>query len=1029
MKKFIWSWLFLTISLTTNTAQSLSGIINSYAKVIASDLCTAKLTVSDTTGFRTGTRVIIIQMDGASIKSGNNASFGQVEDMGMVGKYEVNEIDKVVGRDILLRFYLKNEYQNPAAIQIITFPKFDNAIVTDTLKAKPWNGESGGIIAFTANTLTLNAPILASGAGYRGGKSIPFDFCEAVEQYNSYFYNINTSTRLNGAPKGEGIAAIIAEKECGRGPQSNGGGGGNNHKSGGGGGGHLTSGGIGGQQKRIANTRNCNGDHPGLGGIGVGGNDLTRLFLGGGGGAGHSRNSTTESKGGNGGGLILIEANSIIGNGKTIAANGISATLTLGEGAGGGGAGGTVVLKTSQITGALNVEVKGGRGGDSGSGGEYDFGCGGGGAGGHAILTNTNGVLSTLTGGEPGRNAIQRSSMGATAGENGVSKSSFSLIAANDTIHRTLFIAEQPQSPQVCEFRTITFSTVAKGIGLTYRWQIDRGDGRGFQNLEGDTTFIGVASPVLILNRVTTRLNPFLFQCVVTEGCGLTGKIISNPIGLNIIPAPIPVFTISPTYNTVTFFNGTANATRYLWDFGDGQTSTDVNPVYSYRAQGTYSVTLKAINSCDTVTYTQSILLNQKPKSNFASTSNDYCVPALVRFSSTASNNSTAHKWIFEGGEPATSNELNPVVTYTTAGIFPVSLIVSNANGADTLTRQNYIRTNSLPIAKFRTERVANNPTVSFVNETLYGTDFTWDFGDGTTRSNDANPQHVYTRAGVYVVCMTATNVCGSTGKCDTIILNSLPSASINASKTNICSGEVVNFSGQNPTNVVSWQWTFEGGSANSLTIANPSVTYPNEGTYTVKLKVTNVNGIFETERKDFIKVSKKPFANFKIDSVAGSSAWFTNLSDSAAVGTTYSWNFYGSVGSNLFNPGRVIFPRNGNYNVTLNAVTLQCSHTKQLQLTIFMVNTKDLNTEGGLTAYPNPTEGRIMLKFDSAPESDLDLQVANSTGQVVARQKLTRQAVQEADFSHLPSGMYFLTIKNTSGVNNLLWQRRVMKL
>jgi PKD repeat protein len=1032
MKKFILGWVILTICNLTTTAQNISGIINHYAKVSAIDPCAAKLTVSDTVGFTAGMRVIIIQMNGASIKSSNNSSFGQVEDMAMAGKYEINEVNYVQSKTIYLRFALRNEYQTDAAIQIVTMPNYDNVTVSDTLKAKPWSGETGGIIAFSANTVTLNAPILATATGFRGGAAKGYDNCQAIEVYNSYFYELNATDRTNGAPKGEGVAAFIGDKECGRGPQATGGGGGNNHKAGGGGGAHMTAGGIGGQQKRVSNTRNCNGDHPGWGGLGVGGDDNSRLFFGGGGGAGHSKSGNIVSKGGNGGGLIFLTANSLVGNGKTIAANGESCVNSNSEGAGGGGAGGSVVFNVGQVVGTVTVEAKGGKGGDSGSGGDYDFGTGGGGGGGRILLKNTTNVVTSLVGGEPGRNAIQRSSMGAVKGENGISKTlNTPFVEATDSVHRALRIVEQPSNPQVCEFRTTTLSVLAKGMDLRYQWQYDKGDGQGFRNLEGDATFISVASPVLIINRVTTTLNPYLFQCVITTGCGDRQTVTSSQLGLNIIPAPIPLFTISPTFNTVTFFNGTANASRYIWEFGDGRTSTATNPVHTYQAQGSYNVVLKAINDCDTVVYSQPITLNQKPKAGFISTSNDYCVPAAVRFTSTASNNSTSHRWIFEGGEPAISSELNPVVTYAAAGIYPVTLIVSNTNGSDTLVRQSYIRTNSPPLTSFRREQVGNNPRVSFVNQTQFGSTYVWDFGDGTPISTDPNPQHIYANAGVYVVCLTASNACGSSTKCDTITLNSLPSATIAASKTNLCTGETVNFTGQNPTSVVSWQWTFEGGVANSLLIPNPSVRYNTEGTFTVKLKVSNAAGVFETERVGFIKVAKRPKSDFRIDSVKGSSAWFTNLSDSGVAGTSFLWQFYSGRTDTNFNPRprQVVFPRNGNYNITLQAYTLQCSDVKQLPMTIFVVGTNDPNTEGGLSTYPNPTSGRILLNFDTTPDEDLNLTVVNGVGQVVRHQQLNRQTLQECDLTDLPAGMYLLHIKNNSMQERTWLQRRILKL
>jgi len=65
------------------------------------------------------------------------------------------------------------------------------------------------------------------------------------------------------------------------------------------------------------------------------------------------------------------------------------------------------------------------------------------------------------------------------------------------------------------------------------------------------------------------------------------------------IPQPVPVagFNMEINGNTVTFTNTTTNATSYEWDFGDGQTSTEENPVHTYANDGFFNISLTGINS------------------------------------------------------------------------------------------------------------------------------------------------------------------------------------------------------------------------------------------------------------------------------------------------------------------------------------------------------------------------------------------------------------------------------------------------
>ena len=987
---------------------SIKGVINRYAHVTAFDICDARLTVSDTTGFSKGARLILCQMNGAAVNSSNNSSFGAINDIKNVGKYEVNFVDSVAGNTLFLRLYLKNEYNTATAIQIVTYPSFVAAVVTDTLRAKPWDGQAGGIIAFEAANLTLNAPIIASEAGFRGGAVKAYASCDAIEIYNNYTYDINTTSKQNGAPKGEGIAAVIVGKETGRGSIANGGGGGNNHKSGGGGGGHLTEGGGGGKQNHVNLIRNCNGDWPGFGGNFISANTSDRLYFGGGGGAGHNRENS-DNHGGRGGGIVIIKTNILSGNGKTIAVNGESGPNNTSDGGPGGGAGGTVILLTNQIVGAVNIEALGGTGGNTISIQEYDFGPGGGGAGGRIMLTNAAGITSTILGGAPGKNAISRQSQGANKGNDGLVQNltNFNLPQSVDTVTRKLAIALQPIAIQICEYQTTTFKIKANGTNLRYEWQINKGS--GFVPIVPDTTFIGVGTPTLIINKPRTTLNPFLFRCVVSSGCTQANSVNSEAVGVNILPAPVSLFTPNITYNTVQFINTSSNGTSFIWTFGDGRTGRSRDTTISYAQQGDYDVTLRTINDCDTAIYTVRIRLNTPPKASFESTTTSYCTPANIQFTNTSSNNTVSYKWTFPGGSPTTSTSVNPSVLYTTAGVYDVMLITTNANGRDTITKVGYIRVNTAPTASFRRIQNGNSPTVNFDNMTVGATTFLWNFGDGTT-SIEASPQHTYATGGTFIVKLTASNNCGTTSMQDTIILLNRPSATISANQLQGCSPFVIQFSGQNATNVATWAWSFPGGTPATSNLPNPRVTYNTEGVYSVSLKVSNSAGIYETTQPDYIKVQLAPKADFEFI-VQDTLVKFTNKSNNA---NAYQWDFGDQSKSTLETPLNKIYARNGNYNVTLQALNTYCGAAITRQVTIFVVGTKDLGDKDGIVmVYPNPTNSKVYLNFKDELKTDYQLVISNTNGQVLKNINLTRETIQTLDLESLASGIYILQFSN----------------
>ena len=109
---------------------------------------------------------------------------------------------------------------------------------------------------------------------------------------------------------------------------------------------------------------------------------LNKVFLGGGGGGGQEDNNQG-TPGTSGGGIVILRANSIIGNGYAVNADAFDALPGTCDAAGGGGAGGSVLLDVPSFTGTLNINVKGGNGavttcyteGASGGGGGDVYGA------------------------------------------------------------------------------------------------------------------------------------------------------------------------------------------------------------------------------------------------------------------------------------------------------------------------------------------------------------------------------------------------------------------------------------------------------------------------------------------------------------------------------------------------------------------------------------------------------------------------------------------------------------------------------
>ncbi|MEO5673367.1 MAG: hypothetical protein ABIQ74_01855, partial [Chitinophagales bacterium] len=274
--------IFLTIPTYSQTL--IGGVINSYWQVTSVDFCNNRVALpAIIAGINTGDKMLLMQMQGALIDTSDTPAYGAIVNYSGAGKYELLTVGNVNNNIITFQETMLNNYNAEGMVQLILVPQYADLIVAATLTAQPWDGTTGGVLAFIATgTVTLNADVDVTGAGFRGGGILNDGMCFngglGYEGYRS------TTLISGGANKGEGIAGTLYQN-LGRGPPANGGGGGNDSNTGGGGGGNAASGGQGGQRLNVA--PGCTGDNPGMSGYALNYSDtLNQLYSGGGGGAG-----------------------------------------------------------------------------------------------------------------------------------------------------------------------------------------------------------------------------------------------------------------------------------------------------------------------------------------------------------------------------------------------------------------------------------------------------------------------------------------------------------------------------------------------------------------------------------------------------------------------------------------------------------------------------------------------------------------------------------------------------------------------
>ena len=135
-----------------------------------------------------------------------------------------------------------------------------------------------------------------------------------------------------------------------------------------------------------------------------------------------------------------------------------------------------------------------------------------------------------------------------------------------------------------------------------------------------------------------------------------------------------------------------------------------------------------------------------------------------------------------------------------------------------------------------------------------------WNFGDGSALVTEQNPEHTYSKTGVYTVKHTAINAYGRDTEIKTsyikVTTSAKPVAVFSASPT---SGKVplnVAFTDKSTGFPTSWKWSFGDGTYS--TAKSPAHTYSKAGKYTVSLTVKNAKGTNTKTMSGYITVSKK---------------------------------------------------------------------------------------------------------------------------------------------------------------------------
>lgn len=357
------------------------------------------------------------------------------------------------------------------------------------------------------------------------------------------------------------------------------------------------------------------------------------------------------------------------------------------------------------------------------------------------------------------------------------------------------------------------------------------------------------------------------------------GGLYSNAVVANFNPS-LTYSCNSPA--TVSFTNNSINGSSYLWNFGDGTTSTLQNPSHTYTNPGTYSVQLitngsSLCNNSDTLLSVNLITVTNSGGPITASCTPSTTSPGsmgIYNFSFNTINNSSSGS--LEGYKDFTCSNTTTVTEGT-----PYNLSITT----------NYSTPENVKVWL----DLNNDGQFSETNELFFTSDNNMQHNGNIIIPSGAvfnTPLRLRVTSDIYY--NTITNSCynsyyGQTEDYSVTILQNLnpPVAEFSANNTTTSPGQTVQFSDLSLNIPTSWQWQFPGGTPSSSTLKNPSVVYNSLGTYDVKLKTTNAYGTDSITKLNYMQI----LTSYNLCSTTSTTSQSGNLYDSGGPTGNYQDN------------------------------------------------------------------------------------------------------------------------------------------
>ena len=459
----------------------------------------------------------------------------------------------------------------------------------------------------------------------------------------------------------------------------------------------------------------------------------------------------------------------------------------------------------------------------------------------------------------------------------------------------------------------LTLYASTEGLSPTYSWDLD-GDGQ-YNDATGDTVLFN-ASALDGPSTVEVGLE-------VEADCGVAGVLTmatSRTISILNVEPSITSFGgdssgaegSSLSWSAAVSDPAAADTVSTSWDFGDGSppVTGGLSQSYSYADNGTYSVTITATDDDgDSASDTLAVsVANALPTVSVTSLP-DGDEGESLSFEASVSDPGTADilttTWDFGDGSP---NGTGTTVTHSYAdnGSYTVTTTVEDDDGG-TIATSGSVTIDNVSPSLTQTSIPSSGDEGETLNFEATATDpgndtitTSWDFGDGSPTVQGTPTDHSWADEGSYTLVLTVSDEDGGSEELQSTITisNLAPSIGTFAVPSGV-EGEVLNFaaSATDPgSDTLSFLWNFGDGSP-SVTAAQTTHVFDDEGSYTVSLTVSDGDGGTDTASGSSVLTNAAP----SIDSLTGNTtglegqtlSWTAVVTDpGAADSVTVEWTF-----------------------------------------------------------------------------------------------------------------------------------------